>query len=230
MSHPRRRLAYETERRLMPVLADRLAAHRAQQARELRAAYDLMVGELAERGFDVDILGVGQQFPDAILPSAEGELVALADLRARGPLVVTFFRGEWCPYCRLTLDALAASQPALEAAGASLVAITPETGGLALEARRKHRARFAILSDVDCGLGLACGVVFRTPEAYRSLLLRFGTDLAKRHGNDAWFLPIPCTFVIDSTGVVRWRFASLDFTTRAEPEDVISALAALGKT
>lgn len=214
----------------MPVLGDRLAAYRAQQAREVRAAYDLMVRELAERGFNADILAVGQRFPDAILPSAEGELVALADLRARGPLVVTFFRGEWCPYCRLTLDALAATQPALEAAGASLVAITPETGGLALEARRKHRARFEILSDVDFGLGLACGVVFRTPEVYRSLLLRFGTDLAKRHGNDGWFLPIPCTFVIDSDGVVRWRFASLDFTTRAEPEDVLSALGALGKT
>ena len=214
----------------MRVLGDRLAAYRARQARKVRAVYDSMIRELAARGFADHILAVNEQFPNAVLPSAEGELVALADLRARGPLVITFFRGEWCPYCRLTLDALAAAQPAFEAAGAHLIAITPETGGLALEARRKHHARFEILSDVDCGLGLACGVVFRTPEVYRSLLLHFGTDLAKRHGNDAWFLPIPCTFVVDSAGVVRWRFASLDFTMRAEPDDVIAALGALGTT
>jgi len=214
----------------MPELGDHLAAQRAQQAQEVRAAYEAMIRELAERDFEDEILPVGARFPDAVLPSAEGGLVALAELRASGPLIVTFFRGEWCPYCRLTLDALAAAQPGFEAAGAHLVAITPETGGLALEARRKHHARFEILSDVDCGLGLACGVIFRTPEVYRSLLLRFGTDLAKRHGNDAWFLPIPCTFVVDAAGVVRWRFASLDFTTRAEPDDVMAALAALRTT
>ncbi|MDE2006362.1 MAG: AhpC/TSA family protein, partial [Rhodospirillales bacterium] len=98
------------------------------------------------------------------------------------------------------------------------------TGGLALTIKREHGARYQVLSDVDCGVGLACGVVFRTPAPYRALLLKYGTDLAPRHGNDAWFLPLPAVFVLDREGIVRWRFVSADFTEQAEPDDILAAL------
>ena len=161
------------------------------------------------------------------LPTAEGELARLADWWRRGPLVVTFFRGEWCPYCRLMLAALEEALPEIEALGASLVAVTPETGGRALAAKRRHGSRYEMLSDVDCGLGLDCGVVFQAPAVYRDMLLSFGNDLARRHGNDAWFLPVPATFVVDRDGVVRWRFAEVDYTRRAEPADILAALRTL---
>ncbi len=148
----------------------------------------------------------------------------LSDWWRQGPLVVTFFRGEWCPYCRLMLTALEEAFPEIEAFGGRLVAVTPETGGRALTAKAHHGERYEILSDVDCGLGLSCGVIFRTPQVYRDLLVSHGNDLAERQGNDAWFLPIPAAFVLDREGIVRWRYADVDFTRRAEPADIIDAV------
>ncbi len=211
----------------MPRLRDQIAAQRRTMSDEVRIAYETSVAEMQRLGVSTHALDVGDRFPDMVLPNAEGDLVAIADLQRRGPVVVTFFRGIWCPYCRLMLDALVAALPELEAAGASLVGITPETGGLALRTKRDHGASFEVLSDVDCGLGLGCGVVFRTPDIYRRLLLKYGNDLALRHGNQAWFLPLPAVFVLDRAGVVRWRFLSVDFTEQAEPADILAALRAL---
>jgi hypothetical protein len=94
-----------------------------------------MVDALRHTRFVEQVLRVGDRFPDLALPNTEGELVAIAGLLRRGPLVATFFRSEWCPYCRVTLNALAAALPEFQMAGAGLVAITPETGGRALRAK-----------------------------------------------------------------------------------------------
>ncbi|MGC8477186.1 MAG: peroxiredoxin-like family protein [Acetobacteraceae bacterium] len=213
----------------LPKLADKIAAQRATMSDELRQAYEQSVAEMLAIGAGTTTLAPGDRFPDIILPNAEGDLIAIADLLALGPVVVTFFRGIWCPYCRLMLDALVAALPEIEAAGARLVGVTPETGGLALITKRNHGAAFEVLCDVDSGLGLDCGVVFRTPMAYRALLLKHGRDLAPRHGNDSWFLPLPCVFVLDRAGIVRWRFVTTDFTEQAEPADILAALRALGR-
>lgn len=208
----------------MPTLKEQLRHRRLSQSAEVSAAYDAMIAELDRRGFIDDVLAIGDQFPQMVLPTAEGELADFSDLWRRGPLVVTFFRGEWCPYCRLMLTALEAALPEIEALGSSLVAVTPETGGRALAAKRGHSNRYDVLSDVDCGLGLGCGVVFPTPNDYRKLLLGFGHDIGMRTGNEAWFLPVPATFVLDRQGIVRWRYANVDPTQRAEPADIIAAL------
>ena len=211
----------------MPRLREQIEAQRRTMSDEVRIAYETSIEELHRTGFVHHALNRGDRFPDMMLPNAEGDLVAIADLLRLGPVVVTFFRGIWCPYCRLMLDALVAALPELEAAGAHLVGITPEVGGLALRTKRNHGAAFEVLSDVDCGLGLSCGVVFRTPDIYRRLLLKYGNDLAPRHGNDAWFLPLPAVFVLDRAGIVRWRFLSDDFTAQAEPTDILAALRGL---
>ncbi|HET8997489.1 MAG TPA: peroxiredoxin-like family protein [Acetobacteraceae bacterium] len=211
----------------MPRLRDQLEAKRETMNDDVRRAYEAMVAELQRTDFLTHALQVGDRFPDLVLPNAEGALVSISALLEHGPLVVTFFRGEWCPYCRLMLDALAATLPEIMALGASLVAVTPEAGGRALTAKQNHKAGFEVLCDVDCGVGLSCGVVFRAPEPYRLLLLKYGTDLAERHGNPSWFLPVPATFVVDRQGIVRWRFLSVDFTERAEPADLLAALRSL---
>jgi peroxiredoxin len=194
---------------------------------EVREAVAVTLAELRRTGAAAHALGAGQPFPDFLLPDAEGRLVDRDDLLAAGPAVVTFFRGDWCPYCRASLDSLEAALPDVEAAGATLAAVTPETGGRALGAKRRHRARYRVLADVDHGLATACGVAFRAPAAYRALLLRGGVDLAERQGNAAWFLPVPATFVLDRAGVVRWSFVDLDFTHRAEPAEMVAALRSL---
>ena len=214
----------------MPSLGEQLNKNRMAMRDGVRAAYVAMVAELASRGLLEHVLATGQCFPDVALPTAAGDFVRLSDWWRQGPVVVTFFRGEWCPYCRLMLAALEEALPEIEAFGARLVAVTPETGGRALAAKARHGERYEVLSDVDCGLGLTCGVVFQTPRVYRDLLLSYGNDLAERHGNDAWFLPLPATFVLDREGIVRWRFAEVDFTRRAEPADIIDVLRRLAAT
>ena len=201
--------------------------NQALQNDAYKAAYDQLLGALRDTGFLPNIIELGARFPDFMLPDAEGRLVDLASLLARAPVIIQFFRGEWCPYCRMMLDALTEALPAIEAAGGILVALTPDTNGLALEAKQAHGAKFVILSDVDYGVGLAAGVIFKVPALYRQRLARAGTDLAARHGNGAWFLPVPATFILDRDGVVRWRFADPDFTKRAEPDEVIAAVRAI---
>jgi peroxiredoxin len=213
----------------VPRLIERLDELRMQRSKiaDLHAAYEGMVTELRRTPFLEYALRVGDTFPDFLLPNAEGRLVSRDDLLAQGLLVITFFRGTWCPYCAIQLAALEEALPDIAAAGASLVAITPETGGRAAEAKLRHAAHYEILADVDHGLGTACGVLFRTPEPYRRLLESRGVDLAERQGHEGWFLPVPATFVVDRGGMVRWAFMDIDFTRRAEPDDILAALAAL---
>ncbi len=183
-----------------------------------------MVAELSGNGFLNQVLPQGQMFPDFMLPSAEGRLVSLDSQLARGPVIICFFRGEWCPFCRLMLAALTDALPEIDAAGATLLALTPETGGLALSMKQYHGARFEVLCDVDCGVGLAAGVVFKIPKLYRA---RMAADFAQRQGNAGLFLPIPATFILAPDGVVAWRFADVDFTRLAEPADIINAVRSL---
>jgi peroxiredoxin len=105
-----------------------------------------------------------------------------------------------------------------------LLAQTPETGGLALTMKTYHNARFDVLCDVDFGVGLAAGVVFRVPKLYRARCEGAGLNFPQRHGNAAWCLPVPATFIIAPDGKIAWRFVDVDFSHRAEPADIIAAL------
>jgi peroxiredoxin len=202
----------------------------ADQATEEEAALmAVTLDELRRTGAADHALRVGEPFPDFLLPDAEGRLVELADLLATGPAVLTFFRGDWCPFCRTALDALEATLPQLRAAGAGLAAVMPETGGRALDAKRRHRLGYRVLADVDHGLAMACGIAFRVPRPYRAAMDAAGIDLGERQGSAAWFLPVPATFVIDRAGILRWSFVELDFTRRAQPAAIVEAVRALGR-
>lgn len=190
-------------------------------------AYEDSVAELNRSGFLQHAIKEGESFPDFVLPSAEGRLVSLASILDRGPDIISFFRGEWCPYCQLMLMAIAEALPEIEAAGASLLALTPETGGLPLIMKRRSNARFEVLSDVDCGVGLAAGIIFRVPKLYRARLEAGGINFPERHGNAAWFLPVPATFIVTQDGLTAWRFVDADFTHRAEPADIIKNIRSL---
>jgi peroxiredoxin len=191
------------------------------------AAYEDAVAELNRSGFLQHAIKEGEPFPDFVLPSAEGKLVSLASVLAHGPVVISFFRGEWCPFCRLMLTALAEALPQIEAAGASLLALTPETGGFPLLMKRDSNVHFEVLSDVDCGVGLAAGIIFRMPKLYRARLESVGINVPERHGNSAWFIPVPATFIVNQDGLIAWRFVDADFTHRAEPADIIKAVQSL---
>jgi peroxiredoxin len=203
------------------------AIRRARATAEVRAAYDEFLERLDAGCVTEQALGVGDAMPAFLLPSAEGRLVDSADLLAAGPLVVTFFRGDWCPYCSATLNALEAALPELAASGGTLVAMTPETGGRALAMKRAHGLHYLVLADVDLAIAMAFGIVFRMPPLYEALLRRRGVDLSERSGNAGWFLPIPATFVVGTDGVITRAWVNVDFTQRAEPTEIIDTLKAL---
>ena len=165
--------------------------------------------------------------PDFLLPNAEGRLVDSGALLTSGPLVVTFFRGGWCPYCSATLEALEAVLPELSQLNGTLVAMTPETGGRALTMKRDRGLHYEVLVDVDLAIAMAFGIVFRTPPLYLQLLQRRGVNLAERSGNPALFLPVPAAFLVGQNGIVLRSWVNIDFTKRAEPEEILQALRAL---
>ena len=217
----------------MPLIATSLngvlaAMRQSRATAEVRAAYDEFLHRLDAAEVAAHACQAGDRMPEFLLPGADGRLVASGDLLARGPLVVTFFRGGWCPYCSATLNALEAALPDLSAAGGTLVALTPETGGRALAMQRSHGLHYEVLADVDLGVAMAFGVVFRTPPLYVALLRRHGVDLPERQGNPGWLLPVPATFLVGQDGVVLRAWVNVDFTQRAEPADIVKALESLG--
>jgi peroxiredoxin len=209
-------------------LNDALAARRRSRMNaEQQAAYEEFLQRLDAGQVAQQALKAGDPMPAFLLPNAEGKLVHSDDLLARGPLVVSFFRGDWCPYCAATLDALEAVLPDLTVAGGTLVAITPETGGRALAMKRAHGLHYEVLTDVDLGIAMTFGIVFRTPPLYAGLLQRGGIDLARRSGNPTWFLPIPAAFLVRSDGVIARTWVNPDFTRRAEPLEILAAVKSL---
>ena len=203
-----------------------------ERAPEVYDAYTRFVRELGARDFARQVLKRGDATPDFALPNSEGHIVRSGDLIRRGPLVISFFRGGWCPYCRMELEALQEIYPAIEAQGALLTAITPYTA--AALAADKHGAGglgFDVLSDVDNGVALLFGLVFRVPDYIHDLWQRLGIDLGARHGNDSevWLLPIPATYVIDRRGRIRYAHIDSDFRKRMEPGEILRRLAAIGR-
>ncbi len=205
----------------------RLAAVRDRMPGDVLAAYDAFLATLDTAGVAAQVLPEGAPCPDFLLPRAEGGLVSRDDKLARGPLVLTFFRGAWCPYCSETLDSLEEALPDLVAAGASLVGLTPETGGRALAMKQAHALNYDVLIDVDLAIGMAFGVVFRTPPAYEAVLRSRRVDLPERSGNATSWLPIPATFLVGRNGRIAKRWVDIDFTRRPEPADIVAAVRAL---
>lgn len=211
-----------------PVLADLLADTRERSA-DWNVLYDDFVGTLRRVGVGAGAPKPGEPFPAFALPDAAGHYRTLDALLAKGPLVLSFNRGGWCPYCSHELRAWNAVLPELTKAGGTLAAITPEVGGrAALMGRLLGISSDAeLLCDVDSGVALASGLAFRLSEALIRAFAEAGLDLPALYGSASGFLPVPATFLIDREGVVRFASANPDFRERAEPADVIAALRAL---
>jgi peroxiredoxin len=173
-------------------------------------------------------LAVGDRAPAFTLPDALGRSVSLADLLAEGPAVVTFYRGEWCPYCNLQLHALQAALPAIRELGASLVAISPQAADHSLSLTEKHALAFPVLSDLDQEVTRSYRVQFTLAGDLEDLLVNvFQKDPADQNADHSRSLPVPSVFVIDQRSTVSAVFVSADWRVRAEPADILAALQAL---
>ena len=184
-----------------------------------KATADLIASGQADRA-----LKAGAAAPAFELPDAHGNLVRSADLLARGPLAITFYRGVWCPYCNMDLQALEDAAGEIRALGASLVAISPQTAPNRRKSERENALSFPILSDHGNALADKFGLRYRLPDDLIAVYKGFGNDLAVGNGEPSWTLPMPARYVIDSNGVIAYAEVNADYTKRPDPSELFPVL------
>jgi peroxiredoxin len=183
------------------------------------ATDQLRTQQLAEKA-----LKKGQKMPDFNLPDAKGKNVRLKDLLRHGPVIVTFYRGSWCPYCNAQLSSYQHHLGELKAKGATLVAITPEKPDLVVLMEEKKKLEFPILTDKNNALAKKFGLAFTVTPELKQVYTKFGIDLEKSQGTAEWLLPIPATYVVDKSGKIIFAHVNPDYTKRADPAELISVL------
>jgi len=182
------------------------------------------IGELFATGIEEKLVRPGDSAPAFALPDASGKLVRSTDLLALGPLVVCFFRGRWCPYCVTELETWRDLFPAVRERGALLVAISPQTVRQNDFTVTQHTLPFPLLRDEGAAVAAGFGAAYSVPDYmqgyYRSILV----NIPYINGEQSWRLPVPATFMLDRSGVVRWSQGHADFRVRPEPAEVLKAL------
>ncbi len=204
-------------------------SHQRNQSRqpipsEMKAIMQQATDELRKSGIVDQSLNVGGKAPDFSLPNMWGTEVKLSNQLRKGPVVLSFYRGGWCPYCNLELRALQAALPDIYALGGNLIAISPQRPEASLTAAEKNELTFEVLSDVGNEVARAYGLVFQVPEALRRVYRSFGIDLAAENGDERFELPMPATYVLDTSGRVRLAFIDPDYTQRLDPATVVASL------
>jgi peroxiredoxin len=181
--------------------------------------------ELIASGAADKALKVGAKAPEFTLNDPEGKPVSSADLLAQGPLIVTFYRGVWCPYCNMDLQAIEAALPELTKKGAKLVAISPQTAPNSRRSLRENKVSFPILSDPRNDIAAAFGLRFTLPDYLQDLYKNvFKNDLAIVNGDASWTLPMPARFVIAQDGTIVYAEVNPDYTRRPDPEELFPVL------
>jgi peroxiredoxin len=205
----------------------RLAAY-AAKLRELNfpfaEAYDDLVSRLYAGEVGSEAPKVGEMMPPFILPSRDGATVSLEELIADGPLVISFNRGHWCPFCKIYLRGIASFHEQIAAHGARVVSIMPDRQQFLDETRVATAGSLDILTDVDNGYALSLGLVMWLGDTLKELMKGRGYHLDTFHGSDGWLVPVPATFVVGRDQRVAARFVDPDFRKRAEIQDIIAAL------
>lgn len=221
---------FETAQALRGPLAAQLAAYDSMLCERNPAtgsAYQRLVEHLIRVEAGKNAPGAGDELPPFLLPDDNGRLVSSAELLARGPLVVTFNRGNWCPYCWLELSALENQYGAIVGTGASVVSITPDVATYSRRLKKRLGLSFPVLTDMDNGYALEMGLAVTLTDDVRQVYEKAGINLGIFQRSDVWFLPIPATLVIDRRGVIRHAYVNEDFRQRFEPDQIPVILAGL---
>jgi peroxiredoxin len=209
-------------------LKEELAEYRSGWFRRVPAERQaIMERHIAElrNGLARTSLKPGDRVPDIVLRNARGERVDVGALLKKGPVVLTFYRGGWCPYCNIALRAYQRILPEIRAAGASLVAISPEKPDDTLSTAEKNALTFEVLSDVGQKVGRAFRLVYEFSDELKSAYRDFGLDIPARNGAIVeWALPISATYVIGCDGVILYAYSDADYRDRADPSEILAVL------
>lgn len=196
----------------------------AENVRIMHKATD----ELRQSGIQEKVLKVGDTFPAFELQNQDGKVVRSEDLLAEGSLVLTFYRGVWCPYCNVDLLNLKKYVSEVKALGGQLLAISPELPLYLGQVRERQRLNFDLLHDQDNNVAAAAGLKFRLPPALKALYHdKFKIDLEAHQGNDEWALPMPARFLVDREGIIRYAESNPDYRFRPDPDALLAVLKSL---
>lgn len=191
------------------------------------ALYEAKIEELRSSFAKEKSVGVGDLAPDFSLLDARGNLVSLSKLLQRGPVIATFYRGGWCPYCNIQLRAYQAILPQLSSLGVSLVAISPQLPDGSLTTAETNALTFDVLSDVGNAVAHRFGLVYELPEELRAALSSNNKALPAINGDESWALPVPATYVIAPDGRIAFSHIDVDYRRRLEPDGILAAVRAL---
>lgn len=215
-----------------PTLKAQLEARKAESARtvpaERLAAVETAVSELAASGILERAIKQGDKAPNFTLPDALGNTVTLYEQLERGPVILTWYRGSWCPYCNLQLHDYQTALTEIHASGAQLIAVSPELPDSSITWKEKEELEFVVLSDVGNRVAREYGVVYRIAESLAANYSKGGrTDLTEYNGDDSLELPLSVTYVVGTDGTVEYAFVDADYRKRAETRQVVDVVAKL---
>ena len=214
-------------------LNERLAAY-ADKLRELNfpfaEAYDELVGRLLVGEIGSVAPKIGDVMPPFVLPSRGGQLVGLEELLRNCPVVVSFNRGHWCPFCKIELRTIAKYHAEIAAIGGQVVSILPDRQQFVDQLIRDTHNELTILSDIDNGYALSLGLVLWLGDRLKTLMKGHGHQLETYQGNDGWFVPLPATFVVGMDGRVVARHVDPEFRNRMQIDEILAALQTAGRS
>jgi len=212
----------------MNTLKDDIDAYEAVKAQNVPAdtltVMNAATEDLIAAGIANNSLKTGGVIPEIVLPNQNNETINLSEKLNDTMVVLNFYRGGWCPYCNLELNALQKLVPEFENSGAKLIAISPEVPDHSLTTQEKNDLSFEILYDEANQIAKKFGLVFTLPNQIQSIYDTFGIDVAGHNGDDSFELPMPATYIINTNGEIVYHFVDADYTKRAEPADVLAAL------
>ncbi|MUT68845.1 peroxiredoxin family protein [Paenibacillus sp. NEAU-GSW1] len=173
----------------------------------------------------------GGKAPDFILNNSNGDRVSLHEELAKGPVILTFYRGSWCPFCNIELRGYQQVLPEIQQLGAQVIAVSPQGPDKALAQQEKEMLCFPVLSDSNGLVSEQYRLLFELPDYLRDTFINtLRLDLAAFNHSYRWALPIPATYLIDTKGIVRHAYVSPDFMARMEPLEMIARLKQLNAT
>ncbi len=211
---------------LQDVLDERRANFNEKATDEKKKVYAEGIQDILDKGILDKAMKVGDTAPNFTLTNATGEAVSLQSYLDKGPVVLTWYRGGWCPYCNLTLARLQEELPNFQAEGANLLALTPEVPDSSISTSEKHELTFEVLSDLDNTVAREYGVVFTlTPDVAEAYQNGFG--LHEYNNSESNELPLAATYIINTNGEIVYAFVNEDYRNRAEPKDILTALKAI---
>ena len=212
------------ERSLREIYAERKELIAKYVPQETQAIHAQVVAELKARQLVANLLPIGAKAPAFELPDHDGNVVSSSSLLARGRLVLCFIRGRWCPFCVGQIEAMNLILPQIERAGATLLAISPQTVKQSYFMHDQHKLRFPLLSDAGNKVARQFGLTYRVPSQQEAIYRRAFVNLPFVNGDESWELPLPATYILDRDGTVLFATANEDYTERPEPAEIVRSL------